>query len=135
MIPEITEKSAAPVKTEEITVTPAAAEQVLLMMSEKALEGFSLRVFVSGSGCSGLQYGMALDDKMREGDKPFQFHGMQLVVDSVSLGYMEGSTIDYVDDPAIGTGFKIDNPNSVAGCGCGTQGQESSTRGGCSGCA
>ena len=128
MLPEIKEAS-EDLASPEITVSETAAAQVSMMMEERELEGYSLRVFVSGSGCSGLQYGMALDDQIREGDKQYAFHGIQLLVDPVSLGYMVGSTIDYVDGPQ-GAGFKVENPNSVAGCGCGAE----EPRGGCAGC-
>ena len=128
MLPEIKE-NAEELAASEITVTKAAADIVCQMMEERELEGFSLRVFVSGAGCSGLQYGMALDDQVRDGDKSYAFHGIQLLVDPVSLGYMTGSTIDYVDGPQ-GSGFKVENPSSVAGCGCGAE----EPKGGCSGC-
>lgn len=112
--------------TQVITLTDKAAAQVQSMIEERELENASLRVFIAGSGCSGLQYGMALDLEQREDDQEFRNGDVRLVIDPVSLQYMSGSTIDYVEHE-YGAGFQIDNPNaqpSAGADGCGT----------CSGC-
>ncbi|NNJ13014.1 iron-sulfur cluster assembly accessory protein [Chloroflexales bacterium ZM16-3] len=101
-----------------ILVTETASSRLLSMMREKELEGYALRVFVSGGGCSGLQYGMTFDDEMREGDNDFSVGDLRVVIDPVSAGYMMGASIDFVDS-MMGGGFKIDNPNAVSSCGCG----------------
>ncbi|NJL35274.1 MAG: iron-sulfur cluster assembly accessory protein [Chloroflexaceae bacterium] len=100
--------------------TPEASNRLLKLMQEKELDSseYALRVFVAGGGCSGLQYGMTFDDEVREGDSAFVANGLRVLVDHVSNGYLAGSTVDYVDT-MMGGGFKIDNPNSAGGCGCG----------------
>jgi iron-sulfur cluster assembly accessory protein len=101
-----------------ILVSETAASRLLGMMREKELEGYALRVFVSGGGCSGLQYGMTFDDELREGDSDFHSGQLRVFIDPVSAGYLMGASIDYVDS-IMGGGFKIDNPNAVSSCGCG----------------
>jgi len=103
------------VKTIDLTATAAVAVNELL--EKRDLDGYALRVYVQGGGCSGFQYGMALENNIREQDTVIEEHGVKVVIDEVSIGYMNGSKIDYVDD-AMGSGFKIDNPNSVSSC-CG----------------
>jgi iron-sulfur cluster assembly accessory protein len=121
---------------ETITLTPSAAEAVRGLLAKRNLEGYALRVFVQGGGCSGFQYGMALEGKIRDEDNVFESHGMQVVIDEVSINYMQGATIDYVED-IMGSGFKIDNPNAMASCGCGSSFQTkdgSGTPSSCSTC-
>lgn len=114
-------------QTTVINLTPAAVNAVKEMLTERNLEGYALRVFVSGSGCSGLRYGMALDNNIREQDLSCDFDNVKVLVDEVSINYLRGATVDYIDNET-GAGFAIDNPNQMASCGCGS---ESS---GCSGC-
>lgn len=101
-----------------IHLTEAAASRVKNLIAERNLEGYALRIYVSGGGCSGYQYGMGLDDNMREDDLRFDFNGIQVIVDPQSMDYMQGATVDYVDD-LMGGGFKVENPQAVASCGCG----------------
>jgi iron-sulfur cluster assembly protein len=77
-----------------------------------------LRVGVRGGGCSGFQYQLAFDEQ-RESDAVFESHGLKLLVDRASLSFVEGSTIDY-EESLQGAGFKVNNPNVVAACGCGS---------------
>jgi iron-sulfur cluster assembly protein len=81
-------------------------------------ETAGLRVGVRGGGCSGFQYALAFDEQ-RDGDTVFEDKGIRLLVDRPSLPYVEGSVIDFVND-LQGAGFKVDNPNVVAACGCGS---------------
>jgi len=106
------------VVTTTITITESAADRVRRLMEERKLADHALRVFVSGGGCSGMQYGMALEGNPRQEDVIWKDHGVTLIVDPVSIGYLNGSVIDYVDD-LMGGGFRIENPNAVASCGCG----------------
>ena len=106
------------VQQEVISITPNAAKRIHQLMEERELQGHALRVFVSGGGCSGFQYGMAFEPDPRESDQRFSHEDVEVVIDPVSLGYMSGATIDYVDD-LMGGGFSIQNPNAVASCGCG----------------
>ena len=122
----------------QITITSSAANAVKDLLEQRSLEGYALRVFISGGGCSGFQYGMALEENIRDTDHVFEQQEIKIVVDEVSIEYLDGSTVDYVDE-IMGSGFKIENPNTVAGCGCGnsfqTQTEGSPTNSGdCSSC-
>jgi iron-sulfur cluster assembly protein len=103
-----------------ITLTDNGAEKVREFMSGQATvaETAGLRVGVRGGGCSGFQYALAFDEQ-RDGDTVFEDKGIRLLVDRPSLPYVEGSVIDFVND-LQGAGFKVDNPNVVAACGCGS---------------
>lgn len=122
-----------------ISLTPSAVQAVRDLLEKRELEGYALRVFVSGGGCSGLQYGMALEGNIREQDFSFEHGGVKVVVDEVSIDYLKGATVDYVEN-LMGSGFKIENPNAISSCGCGSsfrtsENQESATSGGgCSSC-
>lgn len=106
------------VETQAITLTSAAAAKVRALLTEKNLPDHGLRIFVSGGGCSGMQYGMALEGKPSEFDTVIEMEGVKLVVDPTSMMYLGGVSVDYVDN-LMGGGFRIDNPNAVATCGCG----------------
>ena len=101
-----------------VHLTKAAASRVKDLIEERNLVGYALRVYVSGGGCSGYQYGMGLDDNAREDDLRFVFNDIEVIVDPQTMDYMQGATIDYVDD-LMGGGFKVENPQAVASCGCG----------------
>ncbi len=103
----------------QVTLTSAAASAVSELLAKRELEGYALRVYVAGGGCSGYQYGMALEGNIRDNDLVFEQHGVRLVVDEISIGYLKGATVDYVDE-LMGSGFKIENPNAVSSCGCGS---------------
>jgi iron-sulfur cluster assembly protein len=103
-----------------ITLTDKGAEKVHEFLASQAAvaETAGLRVGVRGGGCSGFQYALAFDEQ-REGDMVFEDRGIRLLVDNQSLPYVQGSTIDFVDG-LQGAGFKVDNPNVIAACGCGS---------------
>jgi iron-sulfur cluster assembly protein len=119
-----------------ITLTDRAATELKDLMTSQNKTNAALRVWVAGGGCSGLSYGMALDENDPEADdKVFETDGVKLIVDTLSLGYMEGSSVDYVDD-VLGGGFKIENPNATSSCGCGSSFKtEGSAGGGCGSCS
>jgi iron-sulfur cluster assembly protein len=128
-------------KTEFIHLTPSAVQAVRDLLEKRELDNneFALRVFISGGGCSGYQYGMALESHFRETDLSSNFDGIKVVVDEVSINYLRGATVDFVES-VMGSGFKIDNPNAVASCGCGSSFRTSNDAGaqgggGCSGCS
>ncbi|MBU6333513.1 MAG: iron-sulfur cluster assembly accessory protein [Chloroflexi bacterium] len=102
-----------------IDIAVSASSRLLAMMGEKQLAGYGLRVFVSGGGCSGLQYGMTFDDEVRDGDAVWEANGLKVMVDAVSTRYLRGATISYQQDNMLAGAFKIDNPNATSGCGCG----------------
>ena len=102
-----------------INVTPAAAEKLQALLQQRNQVQGGLRVFVSGGGCSGMQYGMAFESEPREQDQIFETEGVKLIVDPNSLQYLMGATVDFVDN-LMGGGFAIENPNAVSTCGCGS---------------
>lgn len=103
-----------------ITFSDKGAEKVQEFLSASEADGqaMGLRVGVRGGGCSGFQYALAFDTE-RDGDAIFEDRGMRLLVDGASLPYVQGAIINYVDD-LQGAGFKVENPNVVAACGCGS---------------
>jgi iron-sulfur cluster assembly accessory protein len=104
-------------KTLNITLTDKAAEKVRTSMGGQGKKDSGLRLYVSGGGCSGFQYGLAFDVK-NEGDQVVESHGVSILVDEQSAQYLEGSEIDYVES-VMGEGFIVNNPNAVETCGCG----------------
>jgi iron-sulfur cluster assembly protein len=103
-----------------ITLTDKGAEKVreFLASQNTADETAGLRVGVRGGGCSGFQYALAFDQQ-HDGDTVFEDKGIRLLVDNPSLPYVRGSVIDFVDS-LQGAGFKVENPNVIAACGCGS---------------
>jgi iron-sulfur cluster assembly protein len=101
-----------------IHLTENAAQAIQDLLEKQKREGFGLRVFVSGGGCQGYQYGMTLEETPSESDVVRERHGVKLIVDDISVNYLNGASIDYVED-VMESGFKIDNPNAVSSCGCG----------------
>jgi iron-sulfur cluster assembly protein len=103
-----------------ITLTDKGAEKVQEFLAGQAevVASAGLRVGVRGGGCSGFQYALAFDEQ-RDGDTVFQDRGIRLLVDNASLPYVHGSVIDFVDG-LQGAGFKVENPNVIAACGCGS---------------
>ena len=103
-----------------VNLTDNAAEKVqeFLTGQENAVTTAGLRVGVRGGGCSGFQYLLAFDEQ-RDGDTVVESHGLRLLIDEPSLAYVRGSTVDYVEG-LQGAGFKVENPNVIAACGCGS---------------
>jgi iron-sulfur cluster assembly accessory protein len=101
-----------------ITITQAAAEKVQEILKSEGKEGQALRVVIQGGGCSGFQYGLTFAEEAGDMDEVLDQHGIQVVIDQFSLPYVDGASIDYVED-VMGGGFKISNPNVTGTCGCG----------------
>lgn len=101
-----------------ITLTERAARRINEIMATEPA-GSMLRISVNGGGCSGFQYAFDVDRTRQEDDLVIERDGAAVLVDEVSVQYMDGSVIDFVDD-LIGQSFKIENPNATASCGCGT---------------
>lgn len=102
-----------------LTITETAAAKLSGVMQQKGLgQDQALRVFVKGGGCGGMQYGMTFDE-IRDGDRVFSQNGLQVVADETSLFYIDGASIDYVDN-LMGGGFHIENPQATSSCGCGS---------------
>lgn len=101
-----------------VTVSANAARRIKEILTGEP-DGSHLRVSVEGGGCSGFRYEFAVDHILQDEDLSVERDGIRVVVDPVSLEYMKGSEIDFVDE-LIGASFQIKNPNATAGCGCGT---------------
>jgi iron-sulfur cluster assembly accessory protein len=104
-----------------ITISGTAAGRLTGILAEQGKPGATLRVWVAGLGCSGYRYGMGIDEKEpEEGDQIFESNGIRVVVDPQSLSYLDGSTVNWVDEQES-SGFAIDNPNPAPAreCNCG----------------
>ena len=106
-----------PPNTVRISITEKAAEKVKVAMEKQGKADAALRLYVSGGGCSGFQYGLAFDKK-NDGDNVIESHGVKVLVDQESAKYLDGSEIDY-EESVMGEGFKVNNPNATETCGCG----------------
>lgn len=105
--------------TQTVSLSERAAVKVTSLIAEEGDDSLMLRLSVSGGGCSGFSYGFSLDADSTADDKVFEFHGVKLVIDDMSLDLIGGSEIDYVDD-LMASSFRITNPNASSTCGCGT---------------
>lgn len=104
--------------TENFSVSEAAAVQISQIVQSEP-DGTMLRLSVTGGGCSGFQYNFLLDDTPNTDDQVFEKDGIKVVVDEMSLDFLGGAQLDYVND-LIGASFQVKNPNATASCGCGT---------------
>jgi len=138
----LTTEPATEVVAAPLSLTEAAAVEVKTLMEQQDRGDLYLRVYVSGGGCSGLQYGMALDENVDPEDETFAIDGVPLVVDRTSLRYLAGSVVDYITTD-MGGGFKIENPHAPKSCGCGSsfsagdeeaEGLDTKAGGGCGSC-
>lgn len=105
--------------TQSVVFTEQAARKVSDLMSNEGRDDLKLRVFVTGGGCSGFQYGFSFEDNEAEDDTHVDTLGVRLLIDSMSIVYLEGAEIDYRDD-VNGAQFVIRNPNATTTCGCGS---------------
>ena len=101
-----------------LVFTDAAATKVSQLIQDEGNPNLKLRVFISGGGCSGFQYGFTFDEKLEDGDTRVENHGVTLLVDPMSIQYLAGAEIDYKED-LEGARFVIRNPNAATTCGCG----------------
>jgi iron-sulfur cluster assembly protein len=127
-------------ETALVTLTEGAAAKISKLMAEEpAGEAEVLRVAIQGGGCSGFEYALGFDRGAQAGDHELEFHGVRVVVDPFSAPYLKGSTIDFLEGLQE-SGFKIDNPNVVSACGCGSsfqvaEGEAPDAAPGCGTCA
>ena len=125
MLEELDTKIITETETSTISLSTAASDAVKNILAERNLEGYALRVYVAGGGCCGVNFGMALDNNIRDVDTTFEANGVKVVVDEVSIDYLRGATIDFVNDPVRGAGFAVDSPsvqshsNGEDACACG----------------
>lgn len=102
-----------------LTVSDSAVAKIQDILKEENNPNLKLRVFVQGGGCSGMSYGFTLDDTKNEDDWDLEISGVQVLVDSMSGGYLQGAEVDYKEDN-YGSSFTIKNPQAVTTCGCGS---------------
>ena len=118
MLDQAAPTASTPAGTGPFAVTERAARRILKVLRDEP-EGSMLRVGVSGGGCSGFQYEFGFDSTVQADDLVIEKDGARVLVDSVSLPFVLGATLDFVDD-LMGQSFRVVNPNATAACGCGT---------------
>jgi iron-sulfur cluster insertion protein len=104
---------------EPIVFTDTAAEKVLGLIQEEGNDSLKLRVYITGGGCSGFQYGFTFDEEINDDDTQIEKNGVTVLIDSMSIQYLTGAEIDYKEDLS-GAQFVIRNPNATTTCGCGS---------------
>lgn len=102
-----------------VQLTAKAADELKLYLERQNKPGAALRIFVTAGGCSGLSYGMVVDDKLSDDDFVIDVGGAKVAVDRSSAPFIAGSTVDYKSEKLMGGGFIVVNPNAVSTCGCG----------------
>ncbi len=102
-----------------IIFTDSAAKKVADLISEEGNDNLKLRVYISGGGCSGFQYGFTFDEEVNDDDTQVEKGGVTVLIDSMSIQYLKGAEIDYKEDVS-GAQFVIRNPNASTTCGCGS---------------
>src|SRR5918993_2175720 len=107
-----------PRRIQMINVSSAAASKITELLAEEQKLNSGLRVFVQGGGCSGFQYGLMIEENGGDGDQVFESNGVKLYVDPISIRYLKGAEVDFVET-VTGGGFTIKNPNATSTCGCG----------------
>mgnify|MGYP002738308381 CR=1 FL=1 len=105
--------------SERLSFTSAGAEKAAGLIANSGKLGAAIRVYVKSGGCSGYQYGMAIEDRFMDGDLLFEDRGVRVVVDERSWPLLAGSEVDYVEN-IMGGGFSVNNPNATSSCGCGS---------------
>lgn len=103
----------------QVTITESAASKIADLLAEENNPNLKLRSFVQGGGCSGFQYGFTFDEEQNEDDFVVVKNDVTILIDAMSMQYLEGATIDYVED-LMGSSFSIKNPNAQSTCGCGS---------------
>ncbi|AKH17473.1 MULTISPECIES: HesB/IscA family protein [Deinococcus] len=132
-----TPETSGGVPARDITISEFGAQKALGILQNSGKENAGVRVFIKSGGCSGYQYGMAIDDRELEGDLIVVDRGVKLLVDRMSLPLLRGSEVDFVEN-MMGGGFTVHNPNATSACGCGssfrTDGAQSPDGEGSGGC-
>lgn len=104
---------------DRIVITKSAIDKIADLLAEENNPDLKLRTFVQGGGCSGFQYGFTFDELTNDDDFVIDKNNIKILIDSMSMQYLEGATIDYVED-LMGASFSIKNPNAQTTCGCGS---------------
>lgn len=106
-------------ETSPVTLSESAASRIAFLRNQENNPDARLRVSVSGGGCSGFSYGFEFDDQQNDDDTVIERNGVEVLIDEVSMMYLAGSEIDYVED-LMASAFAIKNPNASSSCGCGS---------------
>ncbi len=106
-------------ETPSVAISESAARRIAALLAEEKNATLGMRIAVSGGGCAGFQYAFSFDDARNADDRIFEFQGARVVVDEVSLEFLKGAEVDFVED-LLGAYFKIHNPNATSSCGCGS---------------
>jgi len=114
MLEELDTKVITETVAPTISLSSAASDAIKNILTERNLEGYALRVYVAGGGCCSVNFGMALDNNFRDVDTIIDANGVQVVVDEVSIDYLRGATIDFINDPVRGAGFAVDSPSATS---------------------
>jgi iron-sulfur cluster assembly accessory protein len=104
--------------SEQLILTDPAVERIKALLIKEGKPDAGLRLYISGGGCAGMSYGMSIDDSLSNDDAVVRTKGVKVIVDKLSLIYLRGSKIDYVENLQT-SGFQIENPNAASSCGCG----------------
>lgn len=104
--------------SEQLIITDAAVDRIKTLLAKEGKPDAGLRLYISGGGCAGMSYGMSIDNSVSPDDAVVRTKGVKVIVDKLSLIYLRGSKIDYVENLQT-SGFQIDNPNAASSCGCG----------------
>lgn len=130
-------ESGSVLPTQDLRISEFGAQKALAILAQSGKENAGVRVFIKSGGCSGYQYGMAIDDRELDGDIIVVDRGVKLLVDRMSLPLLRGSEVDFVEN-MMGGGFTVHNPNATSNCGCGhsfrTDGAQSPDGEGSGGC-
>lgn len=112
------------IENKMVSLTDSATDAIRSILKERNLSDYALRVYVTGGGCCGAQFNMALDNNIHSNDFTYEDNGIKVVVDDASAEYLRGAKIDFVNDPVRGAGFLVDSPNASKGgsCACGSAG-------------
>ncbi len=102
-----------------VTISESAAKRINFLLEQESSTDAAVRVAVSGGGCAGFQYGFSFDETLNDDDTIIERDGARVAIDSMSLGFLQGSEIDFVED-LIGSAFSIKNPNASSSCSCGS---------------
>jgi iron-sulfur cluster insertion protein len=109
----------AVIESPALRISASAARRIAALVAAENNAALGMRVSVSGGGCAGFQYGFSFDDARNSDDRVFERDGAKVVVDEVSLEFLKGAEIDFVED-LLGSYFKVQNPNATSSCGCGS---------------
>jgi iron-sulfur cluster assembly accessory protein len=116
--PEVAAGESTAIATHEVGLTATAADKVRSLLEQEGRDDLRLRVAVQPGGCSGLIYQLYFDERLLDGDTTRDFDGVEVVVDKMSVPYLDGASIDF-EDTIQKQGFTIDNPNAAGSCACG----------------